>query len=47
MNRLGKRIQKIFSILERRLKSADQKEQSKVGGEGRGGVQGKQKMKSK
>ena len=47
MNRLRKRIQKIFNDLQRRLKSADQKEQSKVGGEGRGDVQGKKKMKSK
>ena len=47
VNRLGKRIQKIFNDLERRLKSADQKEQSEGGGEGGGDVQGKQKMKSK
>ena len=44
MNRLSNRIQKIFNDLQRRLKSADQKER---GGEGRGDVQGKQKMKSK
>ena len=41
VNRLSNRIQKIFNDLQRRLKSADQKEQSEGGGEGRGGVQGK------
>ena len=47
VNRLSNRIQKIFNDLQRRLKSADLKEQSEAGGEGRGDKQGKQKMKSK
>ena len=47
MNRLGKRIQKIFHNLERRLKSLDKKEQSRIGGERRGDQQGKQKMKAR
>ena len=47
VNRLGKRIQQIFSNLERRLKSADKKAQSGVRGEGAGDEEGKQKTKAK
>ena len=46
MNRLGKRIQELFISLDRRLKSADKKEQSGVRGEGRDNMQTKQKTKT-
>ena len=37
MNVSGQRIQQIFNTLDRRLKSADKKEQSGVGGQRSGG----------
>ena len=42
VNRSGKIVQSIFDQLDRRLKSADKKEQSGVGGQGREGAQKKQ-----
>ena len=42
----GKRISELFTILDRRLKSADKKDQSGIKGEGKGGGQRMQKIKT-
>ena len=47
VNRLRKWVQERFNVLDRRLKSADKKEQSGVRGEGRDIVLKEQKTKTK
>ena len=46
VNTSRQRIQQLFTDLDRRLKSADKKDQSGVTGEGRAGVQKKQEKKT-